>query len=420
MHVRNTAAVATLCSLLGLLTVGLAIDAANPELNISALARVGFAAVAAVAIALFVRLLLVGLVLESHQMRVRNLFNAERVDRRDVLGLAVGPVWRGWVRRAVVVCADGRVIPAAWTFAGAGNVNWNNRISHLASGFGPTQEAVPEALAKAGRLDLERPWPNTLLPLTNADPLLSPATVSPVNSEEGRKWLGWETTFVVGAMVFPGLVAAIGILIQHFVASDNLNEFDLPIKHHPAASLIVLIISYFSTAVVVPIALLLLARTGQPPSSFGLSIRGFWRDAFGGVGLLGGVWVANIVIVLPLTLLFSSSFLNNGQDNSHVPAYYVIYGLLLSLTTAVNEEVIVNGYFMTRLAQLGYSSRAAFAISLVTRESYHIYYGIGFVATIPFGYLVTRSFQKRGKLTLPILAHFLFDSIAFTVAVLHS
>jgi membrane protease YdiL (CAAX protease family) len=75
---------------------------------------------------------------------------------------------------------------------------------------------------------------------------------------------------------------------------------------------------------------------------------------------------------------------------------------------------------MTRLAQLGYAPRAAFAISLATRTSYHVYYGIGFIATVPFGYLVTRSFQKRGKLTRPILAHFIFDAIGFTAAVLSS
>jgi membrane protease YdiL (CAAX protease family) len=221
-------------------------------------------------------------------------------------------------------------------------------------------------------------------------------------------------------MVFPGIAGAVAILIQRFVAGEGLNNFDLPLKHHVTASLIILIISYFSTAVVVPIALLLLMRTGQRPSSFGLTLRGFRRDAFGAVGLLGGVWLANLVVIGPITLIFGSSFINGGQDNTHVPAYFVIYGLLLSLTTAINEEVVVNGYFMTRLAQLGFAPRMAFTISLLTRTSYHIYYGVGFIATVPFGYLVTRSFQKRGKLTRPILTHFLFDAISFTVAVLTS
>jgi hypothetical protein len=49
-----------------------------------------------------------------------------------------------------------------------------------------------------------------------------------------------------------------------------------------------------------------------------------------------------------------------------------------------------------------------------------VYYGIGFVATIPFAYFVTRSFQKQGRLTRPIMAHFLFDATVLTIAILTS
>ena len=47
-----------------------------------------------------------------------------------------------------------------------------------------------------------------------------------------------------------------------------------------------------------------------------------------------------------------------------------------------------------------------------------MYYGVGFIFTVPFGYFVTRSFQKRRRLTRPIVAHFLFDAILITIAVL--
>ena len=39
---------------------------------------------------------------------------------------------------------------------------------------------------------------------------------------------------------------------------------------------------------------------------------------------------------------------------------------------------------------------------------------------VPFGYLATRSFQKRRRLLRPILAHFLYDAILITIAVLTS
>jgi membrane protease YdiL (CAAX protease family) len=101
----------------------------------------------------------------------------------------------------------------------------------------------------------------------------------------------------------------------------------------------------------------------------------------------------------------------------NVPHYYLIWGLMISATTAIAEEVLMNGYLMTRLSQLGWSPTGALILGIVLRTSYHVYYGIGFVATIPFAYFMTRSFQKRGRLTRPIMAHFLYDATLITIAV---
>jgi membrane protease YdiL (CAAX protease family) len=125
-------------------------------------------------------------------------------------------------------------------------------------------------------------------------------------------------------------------------------------------------------------------------------------------------------VLIPLSAVLNNKHLTNTASNSHVPAYYVIYGLTLAATTAINEEVLVNGYFLTRLSQLGWSPRRALGLSLAVRTSYHLYYGVGLIVTVPFGYLVTRSFQKRRRLLRPILAHFLYDAILITVAVLTS
>ena len=60
------------------------------------------------------------------------------------------------------------------------------------------------------------------------------------------------------------------------------------------------------------------------------------------------------------------------------------------------------------------------ALSLALRTSYHAYYGIGLIATVPFGYWATRSFQKHRRLGRPIIAHFLNDAVILTAAVLTS
>jgi hypothetical protein len=369
-----------------------------------------------VAAAASVRGTQVGVRFEPNTITVRGLTTNTRLTRTEVLGLAAQTFGWGRLRRLAVVCADGRTVPAVWTVATATDSAWATRMAGVAAGFGPTQPQVAETLERIGRL-----VGTESLPVVSEDPILSPETVLPIDPlNPAGRWLGWETTFVVTAFALPGLAAAVILLAQHIGGVSDLNEFDLPLKHHAGVSLFLLLLQYSTTALVVPIALLLLARTGQPPKSLGLERRGVNRDAVGATTMLVGVFVANFILTLPLAHVLNNKHLTNTATNSHVPAYYIVYALFLSATTAINEETIVNGYFMTRLSQLGWSPRAALAISLAVRTSYHAYYGVGLIATIPLGYMVTRSFQKRGRLTRPILTHFLNDAILLTIAVLTS
>jgi uncharacterized protein len=379
----------------------------------SARATAGLIGITLIAICL--RLPRAGLSLEAYAVTIRGLTTTDRLTRGEVLGLAMQPVARGRLRRLAVVCTDGRVVPAVWTVGSTTDLAWANKAAWAAHGFGPTQAEVAPTLSGHHRLaGLDA------LPVASPDPGLTPDTVSPIDPDHPQRWLGWETIFVVTAFALPGVAAAVEILAQHIGGVNDLNEFALPLPHNPAASLFILLLGYLTTALVVPIALLLLARTGQPPAKLGLERPGLDKDVVGSVGLLVGIWAVNIAVLIPLSFVLNNKHLTNTATNSHVPAYYIVYALVVSATTAINEEVVVNGYFMTRLSQRGWSPRAALALSLAVRTSYHAYYGIGLIATVPFGYLVTRSFQKRGRLARPILTHFMYDAILFIIAVLTS
>jgi hypothetical protein len=370
-----------------------------------------------------VRIARCGLRLEPYDVTVQGLTSTDRFSRAEVLGLATQPVGLGRFRRLVVVCADGRVVPAVWTVGRTDDQEWLNRAVAAAYGFGPTQPEVAEKLRATGRLAAAGPMPEAARPMPEAmpDPGLTPATVAPVDdSAPAGRWLGWETIFVVTAFALPGVASAVSILAQHVGGVSNLNEFDLPLPHRPGVSLVLLILGYATTALVVPIALLLLARTGQPPARLGLTRAGFRRDAASAVGILAGVAVINIVVALAFSPLINNKHLTNTATNSHVPAYYIVYALFVSAVTAINEEVLVNGYFLTRLSQRGWSPWRALALSLAVRTSYHAYYGVGLLLTLPLGYLVTRSFQKRQRLGRPILVHFINDAVLLSIAVLTS
>jgi membrane protease YdiL (CAAX protease family) len=232
-----------------------------------------------------------------------------------------------------------------------------------------------------------------------------------------RRGLVLETWFVEIAFLATGVLGAVDLLAQHIGGVASVTRFQQIVPNHPLENFFLGMINYLQVGVMVPLALLLLSRTGQRPEELGL-VRPRWkRDLWPGAGLaLGGLGISWAFSILFIPLEHSSLF--NSVPTGRVPDYYIIYGLLISATTAITEETLVSGYLLTRLDQLGWDPRWAFALSLTLRTSYHVYYGLGFLLTIPTGYLFTRSFQKHRRLARPILAHFLYDSVLFIISIL--
>ncbi len=221
------------------------------------------------------------------------------------------------------------------------------------------------------------------------------------------------------AFLLPVVTSAVIVLAQHVSGIGNITRFPVIIAGHPVSNLVVGILSYLSVAAVVPLALLLLTRTGQPPAILGLGSPSLRQDVLPGLGLAAASFGAEIPVAIVLApLLARESTLVNRISIGHVPGYYVIWGIAMAAITSVAEEVIVNGYLITRLGQLGWTPTGALILSLTLRTSYHVYYGLGFLLTIPFGYFVTRSFQKHRRLNRSIAAHFLFDAVLSTIAIL--
>ncbi|MDQ0814590.1 membrane protease YdiL (CAAX protease family) [Streptomyces sp. B3I7] len=88
--------------------------------------------------------------------------------------------------------------------------------------------------------------------------------------------------------------------------------------------------------------------------------------------------------------------------------------VLSAVQNAVLEEVIVVGYLLRRLGQLGWSPAAALFGSAVLRGSYHLYQGVGgFLGNMAMGLvfvLLNRRWKRVGPL---VVAHSLLDIGAF-------
>ncbi|MFI5035494.1 MAG: CPBP family intramembrane glutamic endopeptidase [Acidimicrobiales bacterium] len=247
----------------------------------------------------------------------------------------------------------------------------------------------------------------------------APPDVTVLPEGHARRMLAWETRLVMFAFLVSGVISAVLVLAAHVTGVADIARFPVIVHSHPVLNMLLGMLAYVPVLSVVPLALFLLARTGQTPSVLGLGVRHVPRDLLPALGIGAAAFGLEVAMLLPFAgLLVHHHGWITSVSVSHEPKYYVIEGVFISAVTAVTEEVLVNGYLVTRLGQLGWTPRSSLLLSLTLRTSYHLYYGLGFLLTIPFGFLVTRSFQKHHRLTRPILAHFLFDAVLITIAIL--
>ena len=224
---------------------------------------------------------------------------------------------------------------------------------------------------------------------------------------------------MLAAFLVPSVGGAIVPLVQHADGVSDINRFPTFVQGNPLSNMILGMVTYLGLGAIVPVAIFLLARTGNTPRSLGLGIPSFPLDIWPGIGLAALSYVSEIAVLIPFSpLLVNHKNLVNSPVIGSVPHYYVIYGIFISVVTAITEEVLVNGYLLVRLGQLGWTDRSALVLSMVLRTSYHIYYGVAFVLTLPFAYFVTRSFQKHRRLNRSIAAHFIYDAVLVTISIL--
>jgi len=166
-----------------------------------------------------------------------------------------------------------------------------------------------------------------------------------------------------------------------------------------------------TSLVPVLLALHFLGRSGESAASIGLDASRPWADLRWGLGLaalVGGVGLGVYVLAVSL-----------GVNRTVVPVpptghWWTIPVLLLAAArSGLLEEVIVCGYLLRRLDQLGWSPMRALWASALLRGAYHLYQGWGgFAGNLALGLLFGRIYQIRRRTTPLVVAHFLIDALA--------
>ena len=205
-------------------------------------------------------------------------------------------------------------------------------------------------------------------------------------------------------------------LLDALLAAESLADQSVAINA-PARRAELLDLAYQLTGVLQLLAwgglgAYLLWRSGISLRSLGLDRRCLGRDARLGVGLAALIGVPGLV----LYLLARAAGLNLTVVPSALADTWWRVPVLLAaaVANALAEEVLVVGYLITRLRQLGSGEGRAVLASAVLRGTYHLYQGVGgFVGNLVMGVVFGRVWQRTHRLWALISAHALIDIVAF-------
>src|SRR4051812_18435745 len=162
-----------------------------------------------------------------------------------------------------------------------------------------------------------------------------------------------------------------------------------------------------------PVALVvhLLHRSGEHLSDLGVDRREPRRDALRGIAIAAVIGGAGLALYLTAYALG----INRAVVPTELPSAWwrIPVELLIAAQNGILEEILVAGYLLRRLDQLGWQPHRALAVSALLRGSYHLYQGLGgFVGNVIMGLIFGKLFQRWGRVLPMLIAHTLIDAVA--------
>jgi membrane protease YdiL (CAAX protease family) len=161
------------------------------------------------------------------------------------------------------------------------------------------------------------------------------------------------------------------------------------------------------------LAVVLLTRDpGGVGFGIGLDRRRLGSDLIAGIGFAALIGIPGIGLVWAAHQLGINASL--AVVNLPDIWYRVPLLLLEAAQNGILEEIVVVGYLLTRLRQLGWSDSRALAASAVLRGSYHLYQGLGgFFGNMVMGVIFGWWFQRTRRVLPLAIAHTIIDAASF-------
>jgi membrane protease YdiL (CAAX protease family) len=153
-------------------------------------------------------------------------------------------------------------------------------------------------------------------------------------------------------------------------------------------------------------------RPDAPSALFGLDARRPVFDVGSGAVLAAAIGIPGLGVYFAGRALG----INTVVSTANLPDVWwaVPVLVLLAMQNAVLEEVVVVGYLVTRLEQLGWRTWRPVVASALLRGSYHLYQGFGgFIGNALMGAVFGWFFQRTRRVLPLVVAHTVLDVVAF-------
>jgi len=232
-----------------------------------------------------------------------------------------------------------------------------------------------------------------------------------------RVLLRWEIVAVfavsLGASGVYAFVSLIGSLTaRQSLASQQVTLNGSQAPGRPVLDLFLQLVSLASGAAPVILAFYLLARSGDGAKSIGVDRTQPLRDFLRGAGLAALIGGSGLGLYF---IAYKSGIAVNIVAENLPNIWWRFPVLVLSaLQNGLLEEVLVTGYLLTRLRQLGVHPWIAVLISATLRGSYHLYQGFGgFIGNAVMGLIFGTLFLRWRRVLPMVIAHALIDGVAF-------
>lgn len=235
---------------------------------------------------------------------------------------------------------------------------------------------------------------------------------------ERRRVLRDEVLLVLGVSLGASAVYSVVTIIARLTADRPLSQQTATMNSsrapgRPWLDLTLQLLDVLFAVVPALLAVHLLNRDpGEPRPDLGVDLRRPLFDLGTGAALAALIGVPGIGLYLAGRALD----INTTVVPANLPDIWwaVPVLVLVAAANAILEEVVVIGYLVTRLRQLGWSAVVVVATSAVLRGSYHLYQGLGaFIGNGLMGVVFALFFLRTRRVMPLIVAHMVVDIVAF-------